>query len=341
MASSTPESSPTNSARTRPLWQRFVVGEHTALVIVLGLLIAFFGSQSRYFLSTATLTAVINQIPALTLVAIGMTFVLITGGIDLSVGSLLALSSSTLAVLIVQHSWSIWLAVPAALMCGGLCGLVNGSVSVLAGIPSFIVSLGVLQVARGLAYVLTDSTLLYIDVRSGIQSIGRSLPGLKVSPAFLTAIVTVLAGQFVLHRTLFGRYSMAIGFNETVVKLSGVNTRRVRIGAFVLSGVLAAAAGVVEASRLSAGDPNGAIGFELYAIAAAVIGGTSLMGGRGSMINTLLGVLIIAVLQTGLIQLGISEGAKYITTGCVIVVAVLLDASRERLQRLTRQLFGG
>jgi len=319
---------------------RLLVGEYLGLLLVLALLVAFFGAQTQYFLTVPTLTAIINQIPALTLVAVGMTFVLITGGIDLAVGAVLAFTASVLGVLIVQHDVSIWLAVPAAVLAGGCCGLISGSVSVCAGLPSFIVSLGVLQITRGLGYVLTESTSVYLDQSTGIQFIGGRIADIGVSPAFLFAFGLVLVSQFVLHRTLFGRYCMAIGFNETVVRLSGVNTAWIRIGAFVVCGALAGAAGVVETSRLSTVDPNAAIGFELSAIAAAVIGGTSLMGGRGSMINTFLGVLIIAVLQTGLIQMGVSEGAKYVTTGCVIVVAVLLDASRDRVSSLTQHFLG-
>lgn len=317
---------------------RLLVGEYPGLLAVLGLLVAFFGAQTQYFFTVPTLTAIINQIPALTLVAVGMTFVLITGGIDLAVGAVLAFSASVLGMLLVQHDMTIWLAVPAAVLAGACCGLISGAVSVCAGIPSFIVSLGVLQMTRGLGYVLTDSTSIYVDKSTGIQFIGARIAGVGVSPAFVFAFGAVLVSQFVLHRTLFGRYCMAIGFNETVVRLSGVNTARTRIGAFGLCGALAGAAGVIETSRLSTVDPNAAIGFELSAIAASVIGGTSLMGGRGSMINTFLGVLIIAVLQAGLIQMGVSEGAKYITTGCVIVVAVLLDASRARINRLMRRL---
>lgn len=321
------------SSSTRPVF----VAEYFGLLCVLTALVAFFGLKSNYFLSLQTLTAVVNQIPALTLVATGMTFVLISGGIDLSVGSVLALSSSVLGTLMVTYRFPMTLAVPAAILMGTLCGLVSGSVSVLAAIPSFIVSLGVLQIARGMSYVLTDSTSIYISKSTGIQFVGERITGLGISPAFLFAIGVVAVSQFVLHRTLFGRYCQAIGHNETVVRFSGIDTRWTRIGAFAVCGALAAVAGFVETSRLSAVDPNAAIGFELNAIAAAVIGGTSLMGGRGSMINTFIGVLIIAVLQAGLIQIGASEGAKYITTGCAIVLAVLLDASRARIGRFAQR----
>ena len=311
-----------------------LIGEHLGLLIVLGLLVAFFALKTDHFFSKDTLKAITNQIPALTLVSVGMTFVLITGGIDLAVGSVLAFSASVLGVLMMDQGLSIWMAVPCALCAGAVCGLLSGSISVLAAIPSFIVSLGVLQVARGLTYLVADSQSIYIERATGIEFLGARIDGLGVSPAFLFALATVGVSQFVLHRTLFGRYSIAIGFNETVVRYSGVETKWIRIGAFVACGALAAAAGVIETSRMSTADPNGAIGFELSAIAAAVIGGTSLMGGRGSMINTFLGVLIIHVLQTGLVHMNVSEGAKYITTGSVIVLAVLLDASRARIRSI-------
>ncbi|APZ94424.1 ABC transporter permease [Fuerstiella marisgermanici] len=317
-----------------------LIGEHLGLLIVLGMLVAFFGVKTDHFFSVPTLKAIVNQIPALTLVSVGMTFVLITGGIDLAVGSVLAFSAAVLGVLMVNHELSIWMAVPLAIVVGGICGLISGGISVLAGIPSFIVSLGVLQVARGLTYLLTESRSMFIVRGTGMAFIGERIGALGVSPAFLFALAAVGVSQFVLHRTVFGRYSMAIGFNETVVRYSGVETKWIRIGAFVVSGALAAAAGVIETSRISVVDPNAAIGFELLAIAAAVIGGTSLMGGRGSMINTFFGVLIIAVLQSGLVQMNVSEGAKYVTTGSVIVLAVLLDASRSRLRDAVARLRG-
>ncbi|MCA9048667.1 MAG: ABC transporter permease, partial [Planctomycetaceae bacterium] len=262
--------------------RRLLIGEHVGLLIVLGLLTAFFGSQAPFFLSIATLTAVVNQIPALILASVGMTFVLIVGGIDLAVGSVLALSSCVMGVLMVNSEWTLPGAAAAALVCGGACGLLSGSISVLAGIPSFIVSLGILQAARGMTYLLTESRSIYLGAVPGLQLIGGRISSLKVSLAFLFALGVVLVSQFVLQRTLFGRYCTAIGHNQTAATLSGIRTKRIRIAAFVVSGILSAAAGIADTSRLSSADPNAAIGFELSAIAAAVIGGTSLMGGRGS-----------------------------------------------------------
>lgn len=302
--------------------------QYVALLCVLLALIAIFGSQSQNFLTQRTFVSIANQIPDLTFVAVGMTLVLVVAGIDLSVGSVLALSSAVLGLLMVDYKWPLWAAIAPCLMTGALCGLVNGSISIGFRIPSFIVTLGMLEIARGATKVVTDSQTKYIG--SAVEPIGEPLPGIMLSPAILLAILVVLGGQFLLSKTVFGRYCIAIGTNEEAVRMSGIRTAPYSIVVFVISGFMCALAGIAQTSRLSSADPNAAIGIELSAIAACVIGGTSLMGGRGSVVSTFLGVLIIAVLQTGLAQLGVSDANKQIITGAVIILAVLLDALRTR-----------
>jgi len=302
--------------------------QYGGLLGALALLLLVFGSLSENFLQIGTAISIANQIPDLTLIAVGMTLVLIIGGIDLSVGSVLALSSAVLGTLMIDHQWSLWAAVPLCLLAGALCGLFNGVVSVGAKIPSFIVTLGMLEIARGATKVVTDSQTKYIG--SAVEPIGEPIAGLQLSPAFLLAVAAVLIGEFVLTRTVFGRYLVAIGTNEEAVRMSGIRSAPYSIAVFAISGMLCGMAGLTQASRLSSADPNAAIGIELSAIAACVIGGTSLMGGRGSVIASFLGVLIIAVLQTGLAQVGVSDPTKQIITGSVIVAAVLLDAIRRR-----------
>ena len=304
------------------------ISEYLGLLAALGLLVLIFGSQSDHFLNLRTLTSIANQIPDLTVVAVGMTLVLIVGGIDLSVGSVLALSSAVLGVLMVDYHWSLGMASIASLATGAFAGWISGGISFGASIPSFIVTLGMLEAARGMAFLLTHSETKYIG--SSIEWVGEPLPVLSFSPAFVVAVLVVLAGQFLLSRTVFGRYCVAIGTNSEAVRMSGINPKPTAIAVFALSGMLCAMGGIMQASRLSTADPNAAVGLELSAIAAAVIGGTSLMGGRGSVINTFFGVLIIAVLQTGLAQLGVSDPVKRIITGAVIVTAVLLDAWRNQ-----------
>lgn len=309
-----------------------------AMVLVLAALVALFGSLSRNFLSAGTFRSVVNQVPDLMVVAVGMTLVLVAGGIDLSVGSVLALSASFLGLAMVGWGWPIVPAALAALVVGLGCGVLNGLVTASWSIPSFIVTLGMLEMARGAAYRVTNSETLYIG--PSVEAIARPIAGLGVSPALLTALATVLLGQVMLSRTVAGRLIVAIGTNEEAVRLAGIDPKPWRLGTFALSGLLAGLGAIFQVARLGAADPNGAIGLELSAIAAAVIGGTSLMGGRGSIIRSFLGVLIIAVLQTGLAQVGASEPTKRIITGAVIVLAVIVDVHRGRWLGLLARAFG-
>ncbi|WP_437222329.1 ABC transporter permease [Planctomicrobium sp. SH661] len=300
------------------------------LCLVLGVMILVFSLQSENFFQRSTFTSIANQIPDLTLMAVGMTFVLITGGIDLSAGSILALSSAVLGTLMVDSGWSLSAAAPVAVLSGALCGLINGLISVGFRIPSFIVTLGMLEIARGATKAITNSQTKYIG--SKVEWIGEPLASLHLSPAFLIAASAVLLGQLIISYSVFGRYCIAIGTNAEAVRMSGIRTARYSIAVFMLSGCLCGLAGIAQASRLSSADPNAAIGLELAAIASCVIGGTSLMGGRGSVLSTFIGVLMISVLQSGLAQLGISDANKQMITGVVIVVAVLVDALRHRFR---------
>jgi ribose transport system permease protein len=320
------------SARKSPIklpWNSF------GLMAVLLALILFFGVMSEYFFSAITFRTLINQVPALTVIAVGMTFVLLIAGIDLSVGSVMALCAAVMGVLIADSQMPIAIAVIGALLMGLVCGSVNGFVTAKWRIPSFVVTLGMLEIARGGAYLVTNSETKYLGDSVGF--IGAPIAGLGVSVSLLAAIFVVLFAQWVLSKTLFGRYMIAIGTNEEAVRLSGVNPIFWKVLVFALAGLLAGLGGVFQLGYLQTADPNSGIGLELAAIAAVVIGGTSLSGGRGSVVNSFLGVLIIAVLQTGLAQLGVSEPSKRIITGLVIVAAVLFDQFREPLGRLLRR----
>jgi ribose transport system permease protein len=300
--------------------------QYGGLLGVLALLVGVFSLASRNFLQPATFATMANQLPDLTFLAVGMTFVLISGGIDLSVGSLLALSSGVLGVLMAQHGWSLPVALAVAVAVSTLCGLFSGLVAVLGRIPAFIVTLGMLEIARGATKLLTDSQSIYIG--RSITWFGEPMAGLGLSPAFLAACGVVVVGQFLLWGTVFGRHLVAIGTNAEAVRMAGIRTAPVSVAVFAISGLLSGLAGWSMTARLSTADPNGGVGIELAAIAACVIGGTSLMGGKGSVVSTFLGVLIIQVLQTGLAQLGVSDANKQIVTGGVIIAAVLLDAFR-------------
>lgn len=299
------------------------------LLGVIALELAVFGLLSNNFLSAGTMRTVVNQVPDLTVVAIGMTLVLIAGGIDLSVGSVMALGGSVFGLLLVDQGAPLPLAVLVALLVGAGAGLFNGLIVVGWSIPSFIVTLGTLEIGRGLAYLVTDSQTKYVGSR--LEWLSQPVGGLGVSPAFLSAVVLVLIVQFLLVRTVPGRLLVAIGTNEEAVRLSGLDPRPVKLGVFVLAGLLSALAALFQVARLSSADPNGGIGLELSAIAAVVIGGTSLMGGRGSVFRSFLGVLIISLLQSGLASIGAQEPTKRVVTGLVIILAVVADLHRGAL----------
>ncbi|HEY8907785.1 MAG TPA: ABC transporter permease, partial [Rhodoferax sp.] len=207
------------------------------------------------------------------------------------------------------------------------CGALTGWISVAWRLPSFIVSLGMLEAVRGAAYVVTDSRTQYV----GDAMAGLAVPWLAgISTAFFIAVALVVVAQIVLTKTVFGRYVVGIGTNEEAMRLAGINTNPIRVAVFAATGLLAGLAGLMQSARLEAADPNSGTGIELQVIAAVVIGGTSLMGGRGSVVNTFFGVLIIAVLEAGLAQIGVSDPSKRIITGCVIVVAVIIDTLRQK-----------
>ncbi|MBN2506701.1 MAG: ABC transporter permease [Verrucomicrobia bacterium] len=305
-----------------------LMADYAGMIGALALLIVVFSLCTRHFFSAANFQMIANQVPAAVLVATGMTYVLIIAGIDLSVGSVLGFCGAVLGAGLLRWHLPLGAALAVALAAGVGCGAFNGWVSTRWGLPSFIVTLGMMEIGRGGAHLLTQSQTLYIGAPvawiTETSVLGLSLP-------FLLALGVVVAGQFALSRTVFGRYMVAIGTNEEAVRLSGIDPRPIKITVFVLCGVLVALAAIIDTSRLGqAANPNAGNGFELQAIAAAVIGGTSLMGGRGSVVSTFFGVLIIAVLNTGLAAVGAKDETKRLVTGAVIIGAVILDQYRQR-----------
>jgi ribose transport system permease protein len=305
-------------------------GEYLGLACALAGLILVFSLSTQHFFSYTTFLTIANQIPAALLVGTAMTFVLVMAEIDLSVGSVLGLSSCVLGVAMARWHWPLAAAVAVALAAGLACGAFNGKVTLRWRLPSFIVTLGMLEMARGAGHAVTQSQTQYIGgpiaVIAETRVLGLSLP-------FLLAIAVVAASQLVLTRTVFGRYLVAIGTNEEAVRLSGIDPRPIKMSVFMIAGLVVACAAVIDTSRFQSANPNAGTGFELQAIAAAVIGGTSLMGGRGSVVGTFFGVLLIAVLNTGLASIGAKDETKRLVTGAVIVAAVILDQYRHRPDR--------
>ena len=299
-------------------------------ILLLVVLILFFSVRSPHFLTLKTFTAIANQIPGLTVLAVGMTFVILIGGIDLSVGSVMAFCAVGLGKALVEWQWPLAGAVAFAFLIGLVCGSINGTITSRWSVPPFIVTLAMLEMARGAAYLMAQSRTIYIG--GVIGWINSPVFGEGPSLSFLLALIILLGAHLLLQETVFGRYVIGIGTNENAMRLSGINSSAVKIAVFAAAGMLAAMAAVLESSRLEAADPNAGIGLELRVIAAVVIGGTSFMGGRGSILATLVGVLIVSVLETGLAQLGTSEPLKRILTGAVIVIAVIMDIQRSRTE---------
>jgi ribose transport system permease protein len=251
-----------------------------------------------------------------------MTFVIISGGIDLSVGSLVALAGVVLATLL-HGGTPVLVAIAAAIAAGALFGSFNGMAITWGRLPPFIATLGMMSVARGCALLFTDGRPV-----SGFEGGFRAIATARIAgipaPVFLTAAVYLIA-QFVLTETRFGRYVYAIGGNEEATRLSGVSVRLHKTAVYAVSGATSALAAVLLTARLNSAQPIAGIMYELDAIAAVVIGGTSLMGGEGTLSGTLIGALIMGVLRNGLNLLGVSSFMQQVVIGLVIVGAVLID----------------
>jgi ribose transport system permease protein len=275
-----------------------------------------------HFLTVSNLLNVAEQAAIIAIVAVGMTFVIITGGIDLSVGSVLAFAGVVMAS-VLHADVPLPLALGAALGTGLFCGLVNGLLITVGRLPPFIATLGMMSVARGTALMFTEGRPI-----SGFSGGFRSLATgevLRVPAPVVIMVAVYLVAHFVLTRTKLGRYTYAIGGNEEAALLSGVNVRAYKASVYGLSGMLSGLAAVLLTARLNSAQPIAGMMYELDAIAATVIGGTSLLGGEGTVLGTLIGALIMAVLRNGLNLLGVSSFIQQIVIGSVIIVAVLID----------------
>jgi ribose transport system permease protein len=288
---------------------------------LLGLCVVLW-ALTPHFLTVSNLLNVAEQAAIIAIVAVGMTFVIITGGIDLSVGSVLAFAGVVMAE-VLHREVPLPVALAVALGTGLFCGLVNGALITVGRLPPFIATLGMMSVARGTALMFTEGRPV-----SGFSGGFRSLAtgevlGIPVSVVIMVGVYTV--AHFVLTRTKLGRYTYAIGGNEEAALLSGVNVRVYKAAVYGISGMLSGLAAVILTARLNSAQPIAGMMYELDAIAATVIGGTSLLGGEGTVVGTLIGALIMAVLRNGLNLLGVSSFIQQVVIGSVIIAAVLID----------------
>jgi len=292
----------------------------------------FFSVASPNFLNYGNVTAILFSTVVIGTLALGTTFVIITGGIDLSIGTGMALCAVISGVLVVKAGLPVPLGVLGAVLFGGLIGLVNGLNIALLKIPPFIATLAMMLVAQGLALVISNSTPIYFNDAPSYSKIstGNLIPGLNLPNAVIVLAVLAVVSAVLLNRTILGRYTYSIGSNEEATALSGINTRKWKVLIYTLAGLFIGLAGVLISARLGSAQPATGQGYELQAIAAVVIGGTSLTGGKGSIVGTVIGALIISVLNNGLQIMSIPQEWQNVILGCVILVAVYADMARKR-----------
>lgn len=304
---------------------RLQAAKSLGLAIALAAICAVLSFSIPSFFTVPNLINVIRQISINGILAVGVTFVLLTGGVDLSLGSLVALAG--VAAACAAHPGQHAAIVPIALgiLVGTGCGAVNGLLVTGGGVAPFIATLGMMTIARGLALVVSGGRPVS-DLSTGFTLLGGNVMGVPI-PAVILGVVAVAAWVF-LRNFRLGRYIYAVGGNENAARASGISVGWVKLFAYSVSGAMAGLAGVVLAARITTGQPNAGVGYELDAIAAAVIGGTSLSGGVGSIGGTLLGALLIGVINNGLDLMNVSSYYQAIVKGAIIVGAVWLDRNQ-------------
>ncbi|MGD6885877.1 ABC transporter permease [Staphylococcus shinii] len=288
------------------------------------LLVIIISVLNSAFLEPSNLFNLLRQVSINGLIAFGMTFVILTGGIDLSVGSTLALSSAMIAILMVSGVDSI-VALLIGCIFGAILGAINGILITLGKMAPFIATLATMTVFRGLTLVITDGNpITNLNGSYAFQLFGRGyFLGIPV-PA-VTMFITFIILYIILHKTVFGRQTYAMGGNEKAAFISGIKVNKLKVMIYSLAGLMSAMAGSILTSRLNSAQPTAGMSYELDAIAAVVLGGTSLTGGKGRILGTLIGVLIIGVLNNGLNLLGVSSFYQQVVKGVVIIIAVLID----------------
>lgn len=282
------------------------------------------------FLTMNNITNVLRQGSVYAIMAVGMTFAIMIGGIDLSQGSVLAVVGVVVGMIMKEGQGNMYLAMIAGLAVGALIGLLNGVIIGYLDVPAFIATLGTMYGMRGVALILTDAAPVGADY-APFRVLGTGyLFGIPL-PVYLVALVAIV-GQFILTKTAIGRYILAVGSNAEASQLSGINVRKVKVVAHVYSSVAVAIAAIMYLSRLGAAQPTAGNGYELEAVCAAVIGGSSIMGGEGSIVGSAIGAMVVMVLRNGMVLLGVSTYWQQLIIGTVLVVAVIFDVLRKKAE---------
>ena len=295
-------------------------------------LIVVFSLASPNFLQFDNVVGILLSTAVNGVLAVGVTFIIITGGIDLSVGTVMTLSAVMTGVFVTFWHLPLPLGILGGILTGATMGLVNGVVIAKLKVPPFIATLGMLNVAKGLALVTSGLKPIYFNDTPDFNTIamGSIIPGIEIPNVVLLLFAAAIVAALILNKTVLGRYTFALGSNEEATRLSGVNVNLWKIAVYTLGGVFTGLAGVMIAARLNSAQPALGLGYELDAIAAAVIGGTSLSGGEGSILGTIIGAFIISTLTNGLRILSVPQEWQTVVTGTIVVFAVYLDILRRR-----------
>ena len=317
----------------------FVRRDALQRVLAFGALIVLFvvfSLASPNFLQFNNIVGILLSTAVNGVLALGVTFVIITGGIDLSIGTVMTLAAVMTGVAVTRWNLPVPVGVLVGLLTGAGAGLVNGLIIAKLKVPPFIATLGMLNVAKGLALVISGLTPIYFNDAPTFNAIAMGsvtsalFPRFTIPNAVLLFFLAAIIASLILTRTVLGRYTFALGSNEEAARLSGVNVNAWKMTVYTLTGVFSGLAGVIIASRLNSAQPALGQGYELDAIAAAVIGGTSLSGGEGSILGTVIGAFIISTLTNGLRILSVPQEWQTVVTGTIVVVAVYLDIIRRR-----------
>jgi ribose transport system permease protein len=319
--------------------QSFLRSDATQKLLAFAALIVLFvgfSVASPNFFSFSNVTGILLATAVNGVLALGVTFVIITAGIDLSIGTVMTFSAVMTGVFITFWKLPVPIGVMGGLLAGGVCGLANGIFISKMKIPPFIATLGVMMVTKGLSLVISglkpiyfNDTPVYNQIAMG-SVLGDIIPGFSIPNAVLILFGAAIIASLILTKTILGRYDCAIGSNEEATRLSGVNVDAWKIAIYTLCGLFAGLAGVVISSRLNSAQPALGAGYELDAIAAAVIGGTSLSGGEGTIVGTIIGAFIMSVLTNGLRILSVPQEWQMVVTGGIVIAAVYADILRRR-----------
>jgi ribose transport system permease protein len=314
-----------------PGWREAVRGQEVGVFLILVAMVVLLSVFTKTFFTSTNIFNILRAFSWIAISGFGECMIIITGGIDLSVGSVMAFSGLVCAMLLAAHV-NVSLAILGGLAAGCLVGFLNGLMVTKGKLPPFIATLGTLLMARGLCYGLSEGWPVR-DLPESFTNLGQydiPVAGVGVPlPLIFTLVIAIIAALF-LNRTVWGYRIYAVGGNETAASLSGINTDRIKIMVFTLCAFLTAIGGILMTARLGVAMPTAAQGYELDVIAAAVVGGTSLAGGEGTILGVLIGAAIMQVLRTGLVLLGVSAYWLQAVQGLVIVVAIMLDQLRKR-----------